>query len=273
MSSFVNGVLQDQISVHDRGLLYGQNLFETICVDQQNPLLLDAHIRRLQRGCAVLSIECDEAILREEISLACQSLASSEKAVLRVMLSMGVGGRGYLNPDPAQSVRIISAHPFPVNPQEYWTQGIVLGLSDVILSSQTLLAGIKHGNRLEQVLARSQWLPEWQEALLLDAQQQVIEATQSNVFIRRGDVLLTPELGSAGVAGVMREAILECAQAAGIDAEVSSLSVNDISSADEVFVSNSSIGLWPVKRFQERRYSDFRLSQSLLNSLREYGAI
>lgn len=273
MSNFVNGTLENQLSVHDRGLLYGQSVFETICVDQQLPLLLDAHMRRLQRGCKALHIECEEATVREEIKQACQTLSDVEKAVLRVTVSMGVGGRGYLNPEQTNSVRIISVHPFPRYEQDFRKEGITLGLSEVVLSSQPLLAGIKHGNRLEQVLARNQWQPEWQEALLLDAQQRVIEATHSNLFIRQGEVLLTPELNTAGVAGVMRETILESAQKLKIEANICSLSVHDVNSADEVFISNSLIGIWPVNYFQERHYSDFYMSQTLLNSLRDYGAI
>ena len=108
---------------------------------------------------------------------------------------------------------------------------------------------------------------------MLDGQQQVIEATQSNIFIRKGGKLMTPELNKAGVAGVMRETILQYADMIGIDAEISDLTVDDVNAADELFVSNSLIGLWPVKRFLDRTYSDFSTAQTLLDSLREHGAI
>ncbi len=256
--------------MHDRGLLYGQSVFETIAVYRQQPLLLDAHIQRLQRGCEVLSIEFDEATLLQEIGRLCEAI---QLAVLRVMVSMGEGGRGYLNPSPARPNRIITTHDYPQHPQAYRDRGVVLGLSEFRLARQPALAGIKHGNRLEQIMARSDWQPEWQEAVLVDQMDNVIEATQANIFVRHGDQLLTPILDQAGVAGVMREYILQSADKVGVSAEAVPLSIADIESAEEVFLSNCIIGLWPVRQFQKTTFNDFSISHKFFELMQRDGAI
>jgi 4-amino-4-deoxychorismate lyase len=268
----LNGKATDQISLSDRGLLYGQTLFETIPVCHQQPLLLERHLSRLAKGSEALSIELDLEQLQLEITEFCQA-QTANKLVLRITVSMGAGGRGYANPETAQSQRILSMHPFPKHPKAHWRDGIKLGVAEIRLASQPALAGIKHGNRLEQIIARGQWHDDWQEALLLDQQQLVIEGTQSNLFVREGDTLLTSDLSASGVAGIMREQVLELADNIGVPSKIMSLSLADIEAADEVFLSNSVIGLWPVREFQGQTFSDFSISHQLLKLLEENGAI
>lgn len=265
MTTLVNGQISAHISAADRGLLYGQSVFETIAIVEQVPQLLDLHLARLQRGCDVIGIPFDET-LKQTLSAEADQLSENQsKAVLRMTLSMGEGGRGYLNPSEIHANRILSRHPYPEFDHKRWRDGIELGLVSIRLASQTALAGIKHGNRLEQIIARSQWQQDWHEALILDQQDNVIEATQSNVFIVKDGELLTPDLSHCGVAGVMREHVIEQAKKLGVKAQIVSLSVSDIHAAEEVFLSNSVIGIWPVKRFQSHTYDTPELSSKLLN--------
>lgn len=269
---FVNGKKVSNISITDRGLLYGQSVFETIAVTEQQPLLLEQHIARLKLGCQALSIPIDTNQIIEDILGVCDSL-NTEAKVLRLMITMGEGGRGYGNPVSPSSNSIISICDYPDHSKSNWIEGIEIGVSDVRLSSQPLLAGIKHSNRLEQVLAKSNWQPNWQEAIMLDHSDNVIEATQSNIFLRVDDQLHTPDLSQSGVAGVMRDQVLKHAIKIGVDTKIVSLSLTDIESAQEVFLSNSLIGLWPVKQLKSQSYSDFNLCHALLKILRENGAI
>jgi len=234
----VNGEVNTQASALDRGLLYGQSVFETIAISNNKACLLDLHLKRLELGANTLNIpvrinqiraDINKALAREELS----------RAVLRVTLLMGEGGRGYLDP--------VEATP-----------------KDIRLSHQPALAGIKHGNRIEQIIARSQWQADWQEALLLDHNDSVVEATQSNVFIVKDGTVFTPKLDSAGVAGVAREYIISQLDNLGLRFESVSLSVNQIEAADDVFLSNSVIGVWPVKQFRNTIYSSFKTSHKLL---------
>lgn len=268
----INGTPADQISVMDRGLLYGQTVFETIAIEYQQPLLLDQHLRRLVRGCATLAIELDNSLIKAEVMALCKA-QQTDRSVLRITLSMGQGGRGYLNPKETSSKRILSLHEYPEIPDANWSTGIMLGVASIQLSQQPALAGIKHGNRLEQVIARSQWRADWQEALLLDQHENVIEGTQSNLFIRAGDIISTPDLYLCGVAGIMRDQVLGLADKVGATPQIMSLSLDDVARADEVFVCNSLIGLWPVREFQGHHYTDFSISHKLLKLLKENGSI
>jgi 4-amino-4-deoxychorismate lyase len=139
-----------------------------------------------------------------------------------------------------------------------------VGVVDIRLPHQPALAGLKHGNRLEQVIARSQWRSGWDEALLLDQHSSVIEATQSNVFIVNDGELITPSLEFAGVAGVVREYLMSQAHKFGLSVKTMPLSINQIEAADEVFLSNSVIGLWPVKKLNAKLYSGHEIAHKLL---------
>lgn len=258
------------ISPNNRGHLYGQNVFETIAVANGVPLLFDQHLERLTAGAQRLQIPLDVNAIVDEIN---RMANSQNKAVIRAMVSMDQGGRGYLNPSTPKGVRIVSLHDYPSHPKKNWQQGINLGIADIRLGRQPALAGIKHGNRLEQVLARSHWQDDWQEALMLDQDDWVIEATQANIFALKNDVLYTPALDQAGVAGIMRDYIISVANKVGVDPQIVSLSVSDIEAADALIVSNSVIGLWPVKQFKNRRYDDFDCAHKLLNLMIKDGAI
>jgi len=242
VSVLVNGEVSSRISALDRGVMYGQCVFETIAISNGQACLLDAHLQRLKQGAQILKIEYDHEALISEISAFISDVSSG---VLRINLTMGEGGRGYLNPAEQRSTRILSLHDYPIYPDSHTHEGVELGLVDIRLGHQPALAGIKHGNRLEQVIARSQWKSGWDEALVMDVNENVIEATQSNVFIVSGGVIMTPCLKNTGVAGVMRECILE------------------------LFLTNSVIGLWPVKQFNQRAYSDLTLPNKLLKIIKK----
>jgi len=271
----LNGKLYQQsskasVSPHDRGLMYGHSVFETMAVTKHTPLLLDQHITRLELGAERLHIPLDSDAIIDDINRLCEL---QSRAVIRAMVSMGEGGRGYQNPPQPKSLRIVSLHDYPKHPAEYWQHGIHLGVSDIKLGLQPALAGIKHGNRLEQILARNAWQNDWHEALLLDQANRVIEATQGNIFVLKNDTLCTPILDQAGVAGVMREYVLSVANKVGVDPQVVSLSESDVEAADAVFVTNSVIGLWPVKQFKARQFNDLSFAHKLLNLMVKNGAI
>lgn len=261
---------QASVSPLNRGLLYGQSVFETIAVDDGLPLLLDQHLARLVHGAERLQIPLDAAAMEHDI----YALAEDQNlAVLRATACMEAGGRGYRNPSKPTGLRIISLHDYPQHPQHYWLEGINLGLSDLRLGSQSVLAGIKHGNRLEQIIARNAWQEDWQEALLLDQNENVIEATHANIFALKKDTLYTPSLHRAGVAGVMRDYVLSLADKVGVEPQVVSLSESDIDTADALFVTNSVIGLWPVKQFKNQQFNDLSFAHKLLKLLENNGVI
>jgi len=250
----VNGQIQDHIAVADRGLHYGDGLFETIAVKDGQPRLWARHCLRLSTGCRRLGIaQPDPEMLWEEASHVCSGV---DRGVLKIILTRGASGRGYRPPQTGQATRILATYPWPAYPDAYWRQGVAVRLCTTRLGRNSALAGMKHLNRLEQVLARSEWEdPHIAEGLMFDDADHVIAGTMSNLFIVTAQSLLTPVLTACGVAGVMRGVILDLATELDIAWQEAPLRLGDLHRADEVFLSNALIGIWPVRHIGQRDYS------------------
>ncbi len=258
----VNGEYKEHVEISDRGFQYGDGLFETIAVNNGQAVFFDRHLDRLQAGCQRLKIPFPgiELIALEAKTL-CQD---SAKAVLKLILTRGSGGRGYRQPDAIQPTRVLSLHPFPSFPGAspgtfkcaYEEQGIAVCFCITRLGLNPALAGIKHLNRLEQVLARAEWNdPAIQEGIMLDMHDHVIEGTMSNLFYVKNDALYTASLALAGVAGVMRGIIMALSARHNLPVIEHSFTKEELLSADEVFISNSIIGIWPVNKIANTRFS------------------
>ncbi|NLY58496.1 MAG: aminodeoxychorismate lyase [Gammaproteobacteria bacterium] len=248
----VNGRPGDTLSVRDRGLAYGDGLFETIRVSRGCATLLHLHLSRLARGAAVLRLALDLSQIQAELEVAAAELGSG---LLKLVVTRGEAGRGYAMPEPACPTRILHSSPLPGYPVANAQQGISLYSCATRLGNQPLLAGIKHLNRLEQVLARSEWQgSEHAEGLVCDLQGDPVECTMSNLFLRLDGQWLTPALDQCGVRGVMRDYLMEQFAATGelvIERRVSS---NELLASDEVFCCNSVFGVWPVIRLGDRQW-------------------
>jgi 4-amino-4-deoxychorismate lyase len=271
----INGIAGDSVSAADRGLHYGDGLFETLAVLDGEPLLWERHYARLRQGCERLGIPSpDPSTLRAEADQLC---AQAGKAVLKIIVTRGPGGRGYRPPELADPTRILSLHPYPDYPAAWPAQGVSIRLCQTRLGRNPALAGIKHCNRLEQVLARAEWAdPGIAEGIMLDLEGQVIEGTMSNIYMIYKDILLTPSLDMCGVAGVIRERVLELAEGLGVRSEVRPVSVDELRGADEVFLSNSVIGIWPVARLVDtdgREFPGSRFAGLFRHELEQRGAI
>lgn len=249
----VDGRSTTLITVADRGFQYGDGCFTTLEVRQGVPLFQERHLQRLQRDYTRLRIPFDQtAALHAELAA---MAAEGGNGVLKVILTRGAGGRGYRCPEPPQPSRVLSFHPMPEYPTAWASAGVALHLCKTRLGINPALAGIKHLNRLEQILARAEWTdPDTPEGLLLDAQGCVTEGTMSNVFLVQGGVLTTPKLDRCGVAGVMREMVMELAAGMGLRVRQRRCRLADVYQADEVFLSNCLIGLWPVRRLGEHAW-------------------
>lgn len=253
MLIWVNGQPCDQISATDRGVAYGDGLFETIKVIDAKPLRLERHLQRLARGCKQLALPADITLIEGELKRFAGVLG---QGVMKLTLTRGVGMRGYGLPAPTILTRIVQGGVLPAYPQPHAQEGISLFPCQTRLSQQPRLAGLKHLNRLEQVLARNEWSdPAYAEGLMCDSQNQVIEGVFSNLFIVKDGGLITPRLDQCGVAGVMRAEVLAKAQAAGIKAVEQVVALAVFLTADEVFFCNSLYGIWPVRRFADRQWS------------------
>lgn len=245
MPSWVDGHPAESLSIKDRGLAYGDGLFETIAVRAGRPPLLEYHMVRLAEGCRRLGIPLDLQLMRTELLAFAAGLG---EGVAKLMITRGEGLRGYVPPPVALPRRILQSSPFPAYPEANGEQGVQLFPCATRLAEQPLLAGLKHLNRLEQVLARSEWQGgEFAEGLMRDQSGRVIEGVFSNLFIVQEGVLVTADLSRCGVAGVMRAALLDSARAKGLKVEVRDISLEEFFQADEIFLCNSLFGVWPVR--------------------------
>jgi 4-amino-4-deoxychorismate lyase len=230
----------------DRGLAYGDGVFETLLVHRGQPIWWREHWQRFEHGARVLGIPVpDQATVRGECD---RLLAGAARAVLKIILTRGRGGRGYAPPAEMKPTWILSLHdPPPPAPPE----GVALQWCKTRMAIQPMLAGIKHCNRLEQVLARAECSdPGVFDGLVCDSDGRVVSATSANLFARIDGLWLTPALQRCGVAGIARGWLLQQLDRAG-EAE---LTPADVENADAVFLCNAVRGILPVRRLGQRQW-------------------
>ncbi len=246
----VNGESKHSIDITDRGFQYGDGLFETLEVLNGKPLFWQQHLDRLQNGCKQLLIASpDSRLLYQE---AVKVSAQTQQGVLKIIITRGSGGRGYRLPEVSQPTRLLSLHPKPEYPEYFYQQGINMRFCRHRLGLNPDLAGIKHLNRLEQVMARSEWQDSnIQEGLMSNIQGLVIEGTMSNVFLVKQNKIYTPVLNFSGVAGIVRGLVFDIARNLGIEIVETQITAKDIIQADELFMTNSVIGIWPVAKLEK----------------------
>ncbi len=247
----INGIAEQSIHVSDRGLSYGDGLFETIAVQRAVPLLWGEHLQRMRLGAERLAIPfnqaTEQAFYQDFTKLMATAVHQSQDTILKLTLTRGIGARGY-KADPNASVTRIAALSAKPDMSTAQRQGVNIHLCATQLARQPLLAGIKHLNRLEQVIARSEWHdPSVTEGIVCDTAGYVIEGCMSNVFWVTDGVLYTPDLSQAGVAGVVRNKLLQlCALNTLAEQRVGEYQLQQLLAADEIFVCNSVFNILPV---------------------------
>jgi 4-amino-4-deoxychorismate lyase len=247
---FVGGQRVDAMPADDRGLAYGDGLFETMRVHAGQVPWWDAHWARLQRGTRRLRMASpDEGQVRSE---AAALFADRAAGVLKLIVTRGSGGRGYA-PTNTQPNWMLSRHPLPAPPSR---GGLSLRWCATRLTIQPALAGIKHCNRLEQVLARAEWDDpatsghDADEGLMRSSEGDVVCAISANLFVLRDSRWLTPKVDRCGVEGICRGQLLPL-----LDAHEVRLSVADVESGDAVFLCNAVRGILGVARLGTRTWS------------------
>lgn len=244
-SWLVNGVAGDTIKLDDRGFSYGDGLFETIAVRNGACRFLDNHLQRLEEGCSRLRIPFREhGMLRTEVT---QLAAAVANGAAKLIVTRGRGPRGYRLPDVCMPTRIVGVQ--ETQPVACPAAGVALRYCETPITRNPALAGLKTLNRLEQVLARAEWSDtDIAEGLMLNDRQEVVCGTMTNVFFVRDGMLYTPQLSESGVNGIMRQQVLAVAGEKGIDVREVAVSKSELSQADEIFLTNALIGLWPVSQ-------------------------
>lgn len=242
--------LSHALAINDRGFHYGDGVFETALLANGEVRFFEHHLRRLTLGCERLGIRAPQ--LSSLKSEAQRVIASASCGVLKIIISRGVGPRGYRPAQDAQVTRVVALYPPPAAANSR----LALRWCDTRLARNARLAGIKHLNRLEQVLAQAEWDDDSiAEGLMLDTEGELVSATACNVFLVRNAVLVTPDLRFCGVRGIVREQVLSAAAQLGIAVSEEPLWPHDVESASEVFLTSSVRGLRSAETLGSLRWS------------------
>ena len=263
LGSWIDGEPGAALPADDRGLQYGDGVFETVLVRGKCARFLDAHLARLSRGCTRLGISIASlAVLRAEIDAAVA--IAPPLAVLKIIMTRGSAlRRGYAPQGDETTRRIISLWHAPPRDAAL-DDGVDLRVASIRLGENPALAGIKHLNRLENVLAAAESTSHGVfESLLLDASGNLVSGAMSNVFIVREGGVATPLIQRCGVAGVMRGIVLRECAALGLDAAEECLTLDDLYSAAGVFITNARIGVVPARRVGEHLFDMNKLARRL----------
>lgn len=263
---WLDGAAISQLPLPDRGLDFGDGLFETLLLIDAKPVYLSLHMARLDRGLQVLRFPRSVALIEKYLAKACLEVAGKgwRYASLRLTVTRGAGPRGYAPPRVPEPRVVIQATRMLHDPTQM-AAAAALGDSRIRVASQPALAGLKHLNRLEQVLcaldAREQGVD---DALLLGQAGDVVSVGTGNVFIVRGDQISTPPLDDCGIWGTRRQRVMQVwAPALGYTVAESSILPSDITQAEEVFYTNALYGLRPVAAYADATWSDHPVCAAL----------
>ena len=237
----IDGEVESKISIFNRNMQFGDGLFET-CVSKGNNILFwQRHLSRLNKGCEKLNIKkIAESVWLEDIKKAL-SFSLEKNCIIKLILSRGNSLRGYSYSEDIEPVRVVIVSEIKKTKSKY---SVSLEYASSGFHSNPKLAGIKHCNRLEQILARASIVED--EAIMLDENQNIISVTQGNIYFIFGNKLLTPKLDRCGVVGSRRSLILELAKSINLEVDEDTISIEQAEKANEVFISNSLIGIQSV---------------------------
>jgi 4-amino-4-deoxychorismate lyase len=253
--------LASGVAVNERGLHYGDGVFETALLANGRVRFLEQHLERLNEGCERLGIPVpDRATLLGEIERITKPLRSG---VLKIIVTRGVG-RGYRPPANAQPTRMVVMYAAPATIKAQ----IAVQWCETRLGRNPRLAGVKHLNRLEQVLAQAELRDAGvDEGLMLDTEGELVCATSGNVFVVREGLLITPDLRFCGVRGVMRRQVLCAAVQLGIATREEPLWPHDLNAASEAFVTNAVRGVQSIIALDALHWGEAPVAAALRKAL------
>ena len=242
----VNGVVSDHISVNDRGLQFAHGLFETMLIKNQQAQDLDLHLQRMKLGCERLQIEFPSN-WQDEILQFC-----TQDGVLKLILTSGDSKQGLKKPDNIKPNRIIKINKLPHDIEYKQKYGIKVKICQTRLSCNPQTFGLKCLNWLEPTLANMELGEQYLEGLMLNMKGEIIEGTTSNFFAFKNDTLFTPDLKECGLKGITRAKVLAIATEMGLNVSIST--IKDYHDFTSCFITNSVIGLVPIKEINNTNY-------------------
>jgi len=258
----INGIATEYVSVTDRGLHYGDGVFETIACVGNTPVFIEQHLDRMENGARKLKIPFpDRQLFQHDIN--CLLRGGNSNRVIKLILTRGRGKRGYCYDARQIPTRICLLSAWPDYVAHWREHGIATRFCQAQVSINPQLAGIKSLNRLDSVLASSELGTAFNEGFLSDTEGNVIEGTMSNIFIVLNDAMVTPDLSRCGVNGIMREQIIDIAHNNNINVETRNITRDELLASREIFVSNSVIGACVVKQLEQQFYNTDTMTKTI----------
>ncbi|MCG9551980.1 aminodeoxychorismate lyase [Vibrio sp. Isolate31] len=276
---WVDGESQQTIDILDRSFQYGDGCFTTMLVQNGEIQHFHDHQYRVDECLKALRISAlDWNVVNAWLDSAIQHIQNchhesenkshSRKVGIKLHVSRGAGGRGYSTKNIAKPTITISTFDYPSHYKAWQDNGVELGVCRQALGLSPLLAGHKHNNRLEQVLMKDEMDQAGEvDGLVLDISGNVIETTMANLFWRQGEVIYTPQLTQSGVAGVMRKQVLTTLNQTELSVTIGDYCLPQLMQADEVFITNSILGVAPVTRISETQFDIGTVTRSLQGQL------
>ena len=263
--SLINGEFTDSISVYDRGLAYGDGFFETMLWDSfkfKNKINVGVefwlrHLKRIKHGCKLMQINLptDDEIIRQRNIILKASLKEEKSGLLKMIITRGVGGRGYKFEKNMDPTIIFLSLQKPKLEKKYFKSGVIVKICKTQLSKNTNLFGFKHLNRLDSVLARSEWEDtKIFEGVFVDSRQNLLEGTMTNIFFVQKKILFTPPIIDSGINGVMRQVVIDNAKFFFDKVIIQKINLKDIKKFDQMLLTNSVLKVMPVCRFGEKKF-------------------
>jgi 4-amino-4-deoxychorismate lyase len=267
----INGDFNQVISPLDRGFTYGDGVFRTMLVRNGVPESWPQHYQKLVADCAVIGIVCPSAELlmsdlQQLFPITHAPVDATE--IAKIIISRGEGERGYAPPPITMPTRVIIKSSTSAYGEKNYSVGVDLHLCATRLADQPKLAGIKHLNRLENVIARMEWRDESLfDGVLQDQQGNVIECTMSNLFARFGTKLITPDLSRCGVAGITRQRIMALGHTLDLEVSIEAISLERLLQSDEVIICNSLYGAFQVRSLNQKIWAQLELAKNVRTAL------
>jgi 4-amino-4-deoxychorismate lyase len=260
----MNGTF-NKISPFDRAFQYGDGIFRTFVVVNKKPLHWKHHYKKIVEDCLAMKITPPK---EKDLLSDIQSLFKSKKKLVgKFIISRGESERGYkFNKDISHNRYLIKTQ-MPSYPKEYFKVGVNLYVCEQKLNP-CILSGVKHLNRLENIMARQEWKRDhYADGILLDQNGHVIECISSNIFMRIGKTIFTPKIDHVGIKGVTRELIIKISAELGFRIKEMTFDLNKLLESDEVFITNSLFGVLQVKKIKNKTWQHQELASLFNQSL------
>ena len=274
--TLINGKFKDSISVLDRGLAYGDGFFETMqWLGKNNESLQgvefwNRHVKRIIKSAKILKIKIPNknifAEYKNKILTAAQKKDIYE-GILKIIITRGVGGRGYSYENNMKPTIIFIVFPNAIPKQ---IESVNVKICKSTISDNVDISGLKHLNRLDSVQARSEWNNKnIFEGIFIDNNENILEGTMTNIFFVKNKSLVTPSIISSGINGIMREVVLVYGKKFFNEIIIREIRKHEIENFDEMFLTNSIIKVLPVKKCGKKKFTISNSTKKLVNFFQE----